>query len=639
MKMRHILFLLPVFFDTNGLFAQITPPDSAIITDYYKHGEGIADNFPDSAEKLYYQAFQLSKKSKYQQGFFLFYRNMFSLYARMGEFEKGNVLLPAYLTEAEKTRSKYYLAQANDAIGSFYAQQNNNEKAISHYLRASLLFEEIKDFASLSITFLNSSIVFLALDQPENAIYYTGKAMEMIRDNEDTLSLIRAYSILGDVYKKLNNVQDEKGALQKMIAVAGVFNSDYLKCTSYIRYGEFLFAAGKTDSSLIYLEKARHIAANRGFRTEEAHTLIDLAELFRTKKITDADKKINEADVLLKGSDKKASLDIQRNYLDILYTIRKKQGRFPEALEAKEKWNILNDSIRNLQSQNKLAYFDKQLKQTEDRNRILAQQVQINKQKNVITSLLLGLLLLLVSGLIILFYQRKKQFLRAQQIQSLQKEQEFIAVKSSLEGQLQERSRISKEIHDELGSSLTSISLLCEVLKKRIDASQYTEIIRISDTSAEMVDKMNEIIWALSSTNDTVRSLLSYLRKFAHNFLKDADIEFIYSENGIATDRPMEGLVRRNIYLTIREAINNIVRHSGAKKVTMKVTMDTDLVIEVKDNGKGIDFTDTPDFRNGLRNMKRRMEETGGQLHVESNEGTLVRLNYSFTNQQHQNKI
>jgi signal transduction histidine kinase len=255
------------------------------------------------------------------------------------------------------------------------------------------------------------------------------------------------------------------------------------------------------------------------------------------------------------------------------------------------------------------------------------QKKDIEKNKTI-TLLSIGAIALLIIGFIFYLFFKKKEQLKNKSIALLNKENEFIAVKSSLEGQLQERSRISKEIHDDLGSSLTSIALLTEVLKKRIDTNTNPEINKISDTSADMVDKMNEIIWALNTSNDTVNSLVAYIRKFANNFLDDANIELEFLEADIPQNKALEGTVRRNIYLTVKEAINNIVKHSNAKKVLVNINAAKGLLINITDDGKGIDENNLNSFGNGLKNMKKRMEDIGGKFSIENNKGTQIKLIY-----------
>jgi signal transduction histidine kinase len=211
-------------------------------------------------------------------------------------------------------------------------------------------------------------------------------------------------------------------------------------------------------------------------------------------------------------------------------------------------------------------------------------------------------------------------------IETLKKEKELVRVNVQLEGLIKERERISKEIHDEMGASLTSISLLTQVLQKKTLIGEQPELKKIASVSGEMIRQLNEIIWSLNSGNDTVNSLLAYLRHFAGNFLPENGIALQYSDIPLQDDIALEGIVRQHIFLTAKEAIHNIVRHSGASEASIHVHTQNGLTIEIKDNGRGIDLNRQAPFRNGLSNMRERMESIGGTLLIQNNGGTSVSI-------------
>jgi signal transduction histidine kinase len=237
---------------------------------------------------------------------------------------------------------------------------------------------------------------------------------------------------------------------------------------------------------------------------------------------------------------------------------------------------------------------------------------------------------LLLLGFLFYRYQNKKQEAKSQQIKLLEQENEFVAVKSSLEGQLNERVRISKEIHDDLGSSLTSISLLTEVLKTKVDGIKVPEVGKISATSARMVDSMNEIVWALNVHNDTLDSLVAFIRKYARDFLQDTPIKLVFEED-VNQDFTLQGNVRRSIYLVVKEAINNVVKHADAQQVKLNIHTDKNkLTIVIEDDGKGINEEKKSVFGNGLRNMKQRIEDIGGTFAMYQTKGMVVSIEYNF---------
>ena len=383
----------------------------------------------------------------------------------------------------------------------------------------------------------------------------------------------------------------------------------------------------KFDSAIYYINQALFFTEKSGSKTDKAELMISLAEIYNNKKeYSKALEVINKINT--DTADVSLTLSKQRLLLNLEYKCLNALGSYKEANKIADGLIAINDSINQVNNNEIALGFDEKVKRAAHEKELAAKEIKISKQKSQLQLLLVAGLGILATGLLYYLYQRKKQLASNQTIKALEKEQELIATKSTLEGQLQERGRISKEIHDELGSSLTSISLLTEVLKKRLDTNQNPEVNKISDTSAGMVDKMNEIIWALNTSNDTINSLIAYTRKFANNFLQEAGIELEFEERGLPLDSIIEGTTRRNIYLTVKEAINNIVKHSGASKVNIMVDAVDNLNIHIQDNGKGFVMDRLPEFRNGLQNMKKRMEDIGGTISFGNNNGTVVKLFY-----------
>ncbi len=195
-----------------------------------------------------------------------------------------------------------------------------------------------------------------------------------------------------------------------------------------------------------------------------------------------------------------------------------------------------------------------------------------------------------------------------------------------------ERLRISKDMHDEVGSSLTKIAILSEMTQKEIDdrCKAETSLGKISEISRGVIDNISEIIWALNPKNDKLDNLAAYLREYAYEFLEGTNINchFDFMENYPPLNLSAE--FRRNIFLVIKESLNNVVKHSSANAVNMQLIYnEPDLLINIKDNGKGFSEDKMSKFGNGLNNMARRIEEIGGKFNVVSSPGKGVLTNIS----------
>jgi signal transduction histidine kinase len=191
-----------------------------------------------------------------------------------------------------------------------------------------------------------------------------------------------------------------------------------------------------------------------------------------------------------------------------------------------------------------------------------------------------------------------------------------------------ERVRISKEIHDDIGSGLTNIRLLSEIAKDRNKNISLPEIDKISASANELVENMNEIIWSINSRNDTLSNLIAYLRRFTLSYFENAEqitvsakIPSTIPEVQISSD------FRRSTFLVIKESLHNIIKHADATHVDIdiEIKMNT-LCISIKDNGKGFNQSEANQFSNGLKNMRERVEVLQGQFIIKNFKGTLITI-------------
>jgi signal transduction histidine kinase len=141
-----------------------------------------------------------------------------------------------------------------------------------------------------------------------------------------------------------------------------------------------------------------------------------------------------------------------------------------------------------------------------------------------------------------------------------------------------------------------------------------------------MIDKMGEIVWALNEKNDTLSDLLSYTRSYAVEYLEQNGIKCHVDEPDNIPQLNVSGEFRRNIYLTVKESLHNIVKHAQATEVSIQIEIGKWLVIKISDNGIGLNNAIPREFGNGLISMRNRMRELGGSFEISSKIGTEVRL-------------
>lgn len=216
---------------------------------------------------------------------------------------------------------------------------------------------------------------------------------------------------------------------------------------------------------------------------------------------------------------------------------------------------------------------------------------------------------------------KEKETLKAQNL--LKEYEKELAV---YKAQQEERQRISTDMHDELGAGMTAIRLMSEIARNKMKENTPVEIERISHSADDVLNKMNAIIWSMNSGNDTLDNLVSYIRSYAIEYFDGTPVACKVRVPEQVPEKELSGDKRRNIFLSVKETLNNILKHSGGTEAIIEITTGTSLHILISDNGKGIDLDNLRQFGNGLKNMARRMEGIGGTYRIENQGGTVTTL-------------
>jgi signal transduction histidine kinase len=189
-----------------------------------------------------------------------------------------------------------------------------------------------------------------------------------------------------------------------------------------------------------------------------------------------------------------------------------------------------------------------------------------------------------------------------------------------------ERQRISREMHDDIGAGLTRITLMADMIARKQEG--ISEVKEISGTSRKLVGSMREIIWTMNPENGTLERLFAYLRETFKSQVEYSGIEGRVSFPDKPPDMILNNEQLHHIILVCREAVNNAICHSGCKNILLQSGIkDNSLWFCIMDDGKGLPETDTK-RGNGLRNMKSRIAELGGEFLLETgvNRGTSIRF-------------
>ena len=243
----------------------------------------------------------------------------------------------------------------------------------------------------------------------------------------------------------------------------------------------------------------------------------------------------------------------------------------------------------------------------------------------------IGIVLELVFFLLGLNYKNKMTLIekiKEQEALKLEAEkQEFQTQLAVIKAQQEERNRISADMHDDLGAGMTTIRLYSELAKDKLGDKPIPEIEKISSSANELLTKMNAIIWSMSSSNDSLNNMIAYIRSYALEYFENSGIDCKIILPSNLPNAEVSGKIRRNVFLVVKEALNNAMKHAKATRVTITLVRKEDqLILYIQDNGVGINFDQLRQFSNGLINMRKRMADVDIDFSIENNGGTLVTM-------------
>lgn len=518
------------------------------------------------------------------------------------------------------------------------------------------IFAKTSNISFRTKALINISLAKGLLTENDSSVYYAIKANELILQNSknaDPEIVARTFANLSTQYRNARLYSKATESTKKALKFLEQLNDpkDNWKKAGPIReLAKICLAQNKIDSAQHYINKAITLLdkgeGKNSIIVRNTYAILnnDLAEIYlQDKKMILAEQKALLAINYGKGSPYEALIR-KDAYINLSYAYLQKNEnrRAIDTLKVLEKDVLDNEHSISLKMYNGLAegYFRtkdfsnynkyiKLAKQIEDKTsksdviainnlfNSLRNETKISEKRNrTITIVIISLFSFIILVLSI-YYFRKNQ-----KIKKAQKELELKILNDKIEITKKERDRISQELHDDLGSNLTSISLASSILQSKNDSTIAKEVAIISRNIEKMTLKTQEIIWSLNTDNDTLSSLIAYVRLHVQEFSELSSLKFTIKENIKAHEEVyLEAFVRRKLYLSIKEIINNAVKYSEGTIIEINFDYAPKLLaVSIEDNGKGF-VKELVTNGNGLLNINKNMREINGKVHIDSEIG------------------
>ncbi|MBX2827949.1 MAG: sensor histidine kinase [Flavobacteriaceae bacterium] len=433
----------------------------------------------------------------------------------------------------------------------------------------------------------------------DSALYYHFQNMKLLEKVDDTLPFTFIFNNIGNTYLKQEKYVDAKEFLEEALRLNKIRKRDYNLASNYTNLATIAYRQRQYELAKIHFKDAYFHAENS------------------------------------------TSIEKIRDVVQQEAWFYKELGDFEKALERQEEFYKLRDSVFNEDRAKKMAELETKYQTEKKEREILSQRAELAekdlqvRRKN--TWIFGGFGLALILGLLgyLLFNQQK---LKNNQ---LKKEGELKSALARIETQnkLQEqRLRISRDLHDNIGSQLTFVTSSVDNLKYKMkgeDGKVTQKLGEISDFTTQTIYELRDTIWAMNKTEITFEDLQGRIANFMDKAGGVSDkVSFKFKvKDGIGKDAELTSIQGMNVYRIIQEAVNNALKYADASTIHVAISTleDANMMIAISDDGKGFNL-DTVEKGNGLNNMKKRARDLKGNLQVssEENEGTEVQLTFKY---------
>ncbi len=563
-------------------------------------------------DTLFKVGFQLVTRLKYTKGAprlldaYGVYNRDFSRYALALDNHTRSLEL------AKKNKDIATEIRSLNNIGVVYRRLDENGKALTNHMEALKLAEKVGDDFSASVSLNSIGNIHTVLGNYNDAIAYFRKGLVISEKAGNDLGMSMNYNNIGEAYEfmgKLDSaykyyeeslVYDEKLAYPKGVAI------------NYNSIGSVLRKQGRIHEAVDLFKKARTITDSLGDGLYQAIGYNNLGNAYLQLHQFDSAQQLFSAAIRI--SKKIGIIGEQKNAYEGLMKLNEQTGQLKAALAYSKLFKEYNDSIV-IESNNRHVRQMEALYTTEkERARInkleAARQIEFAKIRNqrvFFFGMFILFLLVLTSG--VLYYLRYR----------------LLEHNKRLQQQLEIRTQIASDLHDDMGSTLSSIHIFSELLRK--SGNNKEELLtKIEENARDTLDALDDIIWLVKPTNDRFANLCQHIREYAVPMFESREIRFTIDFPESIAEIPLPMDVRRNIFLIIKESVNNLVKYSQCTEAAI-IAHDEETVISfvIKDNGIGFDPAKLTD-RNGVKNIQARAKSMKAAIKITTacGKGTLV---------------
>lgn len=579
------------------------------------------------AEQLFTKMLDLANKNNYHKGRVKAYKGLGLASWKIGEFDKAlEYFLKSLEINQEFFDEGYDQGLLYNNIGLIYSRQGDYNKELKYYRISLDVFERINSKKGIAICYMNIGVYNRNIKNFEKAIDYFSCSIEIHKVLNQKIKIANGYTNLGKTYFQMGHYNKTLEYYFESLKIREDFNQKSKIANIYSKIGQVYVKLSDYKKALEYNLKSLKIYEDNSLDIKKPRVFYDIGQIYNIQNQTELARKYTNQGI--SSAQQQGLLKDIRDGAKQLVLTEKKDGNYKKIYEANVLLMQIKDSLYNQETVRKIATIEAkyEFKKEKDSLQLIQQQeITINieklkaqKKRTLTIYIFIGLFILIGSVCFIIIYkalQRKK-------IRLL-------------------RNRISRDLHDEIGSTLSSITLYGTVASASIikEPKKASELLTLINTySSSTIESMNDIVWAINSDKDSMRHLINRMRSFASELEDTGEWTIDINYETKILDKSLNMIQRRNIYLIFKEALNNSLKYSNGKEIHVKIDIQKNLMkLNIKDDGKGFELNtvikeNKSSGGNGLKNMRKRAEELGGKLDIYSilGRGTKVSLEFNM---------
>jgi len=576
----------------------------------------------DSSQLMHQQALGIAQKFNYENEIAETYQGIALNFMLQSKPDSARAYLQQALATWIRLEDRLKQAGVYVNLGNVFLNKANYTEALNYFIKAEKIYEgPPKDSHGLSKALSNIGNIETILGNDDQALDYTQRAMELSKEIGNDLSVAYCHRLMGRILRKKTSFDKAMSAYREAVKIYQMRGDKRNESETYQSIGNIYYDLRQSKNALAEYDKSLQIA-----RSIEDPLLMGYAFSgigFTWYQL----KEFNTAIAYFDSSMIKAK-EVGNRYLimdafQVISNIHEERGHFHEALKFHKFYSDLKDSIvreENRQGAEEMeAKYQNVKKQTEIELLKKDQQlknVSLQQNRTTQTAMVVAFVLLLIIG--VLAFNRHRLIHRAKRLMEIERM----------------RNEIARDLHDDMGSTLSSIHIISQLALKENQAEPSTKYFqRISENSAKMMESMSDMVWSISPDNDSLQKMLSKMKEFSAEILEPKNMSYRFQGEETLNGAVLDLASRKNVFLIFKESINNAAKYSEGSFVDIHFSqVATDLLLTISDNGKGFDHTRVQNG-NGLKNMKARAMEINAQLNLESTlgQGTVLKLKLSIT--------